>query len=84
MNPKQLYLGLKGDTLIWTMIMTVVFPAYFVMGYNNAVIGGLLTLDTFVSVFPSIDTVHTEGAQEQQAARVQGMPRKVCFHLAPC
>lgn len=54
------------------MIMTVVFPAYFMAGYNNAVPGGLLSLDSFVKVFPTIDTVHTEGAARAHAATIQG------------
>lgn len=46
--------------------------------YNNAVTGGLLTLDSWVSLFPIIDTVHTTGAAQAQAARVQGKQLQSC------
>ena len=72
MKTNKIYLGLRGRSLIWMMIMTVVFPAYFMAGYNNAVAGGLLTLDSFVAVFPTIDTVHTKGAAQAHAATIQG------------
>ena len=70
------------------MIFSVVLPFYFMAGYNNAVPGGLLTLDTFVATFPQIDTVHTTGAAQSQAATIQGKsssrvwsttPRHGCF-----
>lgn len=67
------YLGLRGPRLIHFMIATVVAPCYFLLGYNNAVFGGLLTLESFVSTFPSIDTVHTEGPTQAENARVQGI-----------
>lgn len=55
------------------MIITVVLPAYCLLGYNNAVIGGLLSLESFVEQFPSIDTVHTTGSTKSENARVQGI-----------
>ena len=72
MKRGQPYLGLRGQRLIWTMIMSVVLPFYFMAGYNNAVPGGLLTLETFVTTFPQIDTVHTTGSAQAEAARIQG------------
>ena len=66
------YLGLRGNRLITFMITVVVFPAYLLLGYNNAVMGGLLTLPSFLSTFPSIDTVNTKGSEEAENARIQG------------
>lgn len=37
-------LGLRGQSLIRLMLTTVVLPAYCLLGYKNAVIGGLLRL----------------------------------------
>jgi hypothetical protein len=68
----QKYLGFRGNHLVHFMIATVVAPTYFLLGYNNAVFGGLLTLDSFVSTFPSIDTVTTTGSVLAENARVQG------------
>lgn len=72
LNMSKPYLGLRGNKLTWTMILTIVFPAYFMAGYNNAVPGGLLSLDSFVETFPTIDTIHTTGAAQQHAATIQG------------
>lgn len=66
------YLGLRGSSLVRFMIVTVVCPAYMLLGYNNAVFGGLLDLDSFVETFPGIDTVNTTGTEKAQNARVQG------------
>lgn len=70
------YFGLRGHKLIRLMIITIVLPAYTLLGYNNAVVGGLLSLDSFVKQFPRIDTVNTTGAQAAENARIQG---RCCF-----
>lgn len=54
------------------MIISVVCPAYILLGYNNAVMGGLLTLPSFLSTFPTIDTVHTTGGTAAENSRIQG------------
>lgn len=69
----RLHSGLRGKQLVYFMVSTVVCPAYVLLGYNNAVFGGLLTLDSFVATFPSIDTVHTTGAVQAKHARIQGI-----------
>lgn len=66
------YLGLRGHRLTTVMIVTVVLPAYCLLGYNNAVVGGLLSLESFNTQFPRIDTVHTTGAQQAENARIEG------------
>lgn len=67
------YLGLRGNRLTTFMIVAVVLPAYVLLGYNNAVMGGLLTLPSFLETFPSIDTVNTSGSEEAENARIQGL-----------
>jgi hypothetical protein len=67
------YLGLRGSRLINVAIAIVVCPAYILLGYNNAVMGGLLTLPSFLATFPSIDTINTSGSEEAENARIQGM-----------
>jgi hypothetical protein len=66
------FLGLRGHRLVRFMVISVVFPAYALLGYNNGVAGGLLTLPSLVAVFPQIDTVNTTGKQQAENARVQG------------
>lgn len=63
---------LQGRRLINTMIAVAVCPAYILLGYNNAVFGGLLTLPSFLETFPGIDTVGTVGGATNEHARVQG------------
>lgn len=67
------YLGLRGHALTRFMIGSVVCPAYMLLGYNNAVFGGLVNLTSFLKTFPRIDTVSTDGAKEAENARIQGM-----------
>lgn len=60
-------MGLRGYSLIRLMIITVFLPAYCLLGYNNAVFGGLLSLESFVEQFPTIDTIHTTGSKSENA-----------------
>jgi hypothetical protein len=46
---------------------------FMLQGYDQAVTNGLLTLDSFVKTFPTIDTVNTTGAQESHNSTIQGM-----------
>lgn len=66
------YLGLRGNRLVHFMIATVVAPTYFLLGYNNGVFGGLLTLNSFVDTFTRIDTVNTGGTTYANNSRIQG------------
>jgi hypothetical protein len=66
------YLGLRGNGLVRFMLGVLVFPSYFLVGYNLTVAGGVLTLDSFVATFPRIDTVNTTGAQKADNSLVQG------------
>jgi hypothetical protein len=66
------YFGLRGQSLIRFIIITVVLPAYCLLRYNNAVFGGLLSLESFVEQFPTIDTVHTTRSTQSENARIQG------------
>jgi hypothetical protein len=66
------YLGLRGKQLSRAALLLVVSPAFLCYGYNQAVLGGVLTLDSFVEAFPAMDTVHTEGHQQTKNANIQG------------
>jgi hypothetical protein len=46
--------------------------AFALQGYDQAVANGLLTLSTFLSTFPSMNTLTTTGAQRAQNANIQG------------
>lgn len=79
----QLKVKLRGRSLLTFMVMTVVCPAYMLLGYNNAVVGGLLDLESFVEVFPRTDTVNTEGSQKDSNALIQGTRDSVYWKAEP-
>lgn len=66
------YFGLTGNALSRAMLWLVVFPAFTCYGYNLTVAGGLLTLMSFVSVFPQLDTINTTGAEQTNNSTTQG------------
>lgn len=64
--------GLRGASLNRAAIWLTVGPAFFCFGYNQAVAGGLLTLDSFVNTFPQMDTVNTVGHTKIMNSKIQG------------
>ena len=52
----------KGKTLRLAQALLIVAPAFIVFGYNQSGLGPLATLQSWVSVFPEIDTINTEGS----------------------
>ena len=66
------FYGLRGQTLNTFIIWAVICPAYILFGWNNALLGGLLTLDSWIETFPRIDTLNTTGDQKAENARIQG------------
>lgn len=67
------YMGLRGAALNRAIIGLVVWPAFGCYAYNLAVFGGLLTLQSFVETFPSLDTVNTTGAKQNFNSKIQGL-----------
>ncbi|KAI9374441.1 general substrate transporter [Aspergillus egyptiacus] len=53
--------GLTGRALHRAQVLLIGAPAFVVFGYNQAGVGPLATLDSWVNTFPEIDTVHTTG-----------------------
>lgn len=68
----QKYWGLRGSRLITAALVLIVGPAYTCYGYNQAVAGNVLTLQSFVRSFPGIDTINVTGAQESHNSTIQG------------
>lgn len=66
------YWGLRGNRIITAALVLIVGPAYTCYGYNQAVAGNVLTLQSFVHEFPEIDTINTKGAQEQTNSTIRG------------
>ncbi|KKY17386.1 putative mfs sugar transporter [Phaeomoniella chlamydospora] len=66
-------LKFRGHALNLAQIALVVAPSFVLFGYNQAGVGGLLSLDSWVETFPEIDTVNTSGAKESHNATIQGL-----------
>lgn len=63
--------GLRGRKL--NITMSVLAALVFMMqGYDQALVNGLLTLDTWVKTFPGIDTVNTTGETKAHQSKIQG------------
>jgi MFS family permease len=70
-TPRYLF-NLEGSALRSAQTWAAIFPAYILFGWNNAVAGPLLDLDSWTKTFPDIDTVNTTGDTKEQNAKVQG------------
>ncbi|KAJ5683529.1 hexose carrier protein [Penicillium macrosclerotiorum] len=57
-------LSLTGRALRMAQVILVVAPAFIIFGYNQAGAGPLATLQSWVKVFPQIDTINTTGTEE--------------------
>ncbi|KAL4887403.1 general substrate transporter [Aspergillus karnatakaensis] len=63
---------LQGQNLRLAQVLLTVAPAFITYGYNQAGIGPLATLQTWVHTFPEIDTVNTEGAARETNSTKKG------------
>ncbi|KAL2813223.1 general substrate transporter [Aspergillus granulosus] len=63
---------LQGQSLRLTQVLLTVAPAFITYGYNQAGIGPLATLQTWVHTFPEIDTVNTSGAIKETNSTRKG------------
>ena len=52
--------------------------AIMIFGYNQAVAGGVLALESFNRQFPQMDTVDTTGHTQSHNSTIQGM--LLCLH----
>ncbi|OQE28657.1 hypothetical protein PENSTE_c003G02323 [Penicillium steckii] len=64
--------GLTGNTLSIAQIVLIVAPAFIIFGYNQAGVGPLATLQSWVHLFPELDTVNTEGALKSSHSTSKG------------
>lgn len=64
---------LRGRNLYLAQIALVVFPSFFLFGYNQVVVGGLLSFESWTDTFPQIDTKHATGALKSYRSVIQGV-----------
>jgi sugar porter (SP) family MFS transporter len=62
----------RGKALRVAQALLIVAPAFIVFGYNQSGLGPLASLQSWVKVFPEIDTINTEGAQRAQNSTGKG------------
>ncbi|CAI7666309.1 unnamed protein product [Penicillium discolor] len=62
----------RGKALSIAQALLIVAPAFIVFGYNQSGLGPLATLQSWVSVFPEIDTINTTGAERAQHSTGKG------------
>ncbi|RAH53133.1 general substrate transporter [Aspergillus piperis CBS 112811] len=66
-------MALHGHALSLAQLILVVCPAFFLFGYNQAGVGGLVSVEDWTTTFPEIDTIHTSGAVKSHNLTVQGV-----------
>lgn len=64
--------GLRGRALHHALLALIVFPAFTMLGYNQGVAGGLVTLPSWIQTFPSNSPNTVTPAQDIQNARIRG------------
>jgi MFS family permease len=64
---------LRGYKLSVAQIALIVAPSFILFGYNQAGVGGLLSLPDWTKTFPEIDTTNTKGKDKSHNATIQGV-----------
>ncbi|KAE8395176.1 general substrate transporter [Aspergillus alliaceus] len=65
-------MGFQGRSLRLAQVFLIVVPAFILFGYNQAGVGPLATLQSWVHVFPQIDTINTSGAVKSENSTSKG------------
>lgn len=66
------YLGLRGNSLNMMALIGVTMPAIMSFGYNQSMLGGVLTLDSFERQFRDIDLTDAAPAEKPYKSTIQG------------
>jgi MFS family permease len=66
------FLGLRGKHLNYVALFGVVMPAMMSMGYNQGLLGGLLTLHWFEAQFPQLDVNNAYPSEKHHKSTLQG------------
>ncbi|CAG8091026.1 unnamed protein product [Penicillium salamii] len=62
----------RGSNLRLAQALLIVAPAFIVFGYNQSGLGPLASLESWVKVFPEIDTINTSGAEKSNNSTGKG------------
>lgn len=66
------FLGLRGNRLNMVSLTAVTMPSIMSFGYNQSLLGGLLTLGSFERQFRDIDVIHADPSEKRSVSIVQG------------
>ncbi|KAJ5571477.1 Major facilitator superfamily domain general substrate transporter [Penicillium sp. DV-2018c] len=66
------FLGFRGPRLNYAGILGVVMPAIMSVGYNQGLLGGVLTLPWFEAQFPEIDVSNADPSERHHKSTLQG------------
>ena len=66
-------MALRGHSLSLAQLFLVVCPAFILFGYNQAGVGGLLSIENWTETFPEIDTTHAKGETKSHNSVIQGV-----------
>lgn len=66
------FFGLRGNSLNIVALLSVVMPAIMTFGYNQSLLGGMLTFSSFEKQFPELDTAHALLSEKSHRSTIQG------------
>ncbi|GAM42164.1 hypothetical protein TCE0_043f15883 [Talaromyces pinophilus] len=66
------FFGLRGNSLNIVALLSVVMPAIMTFGYNQSLLGGMLTFSSFEKQFPELDTAHASVSEKSHRSTIQG------------
>lgn len=66
------FFGLRGNSLNIVALLSVVMPAIMTFGYNQSLLGGMLTFSSFEKHFPELDTAHATISEKSHRSTIQG------------
>ncbi|KAH8776587.1 general substrate transporter [Diaporthe sp. PMI_573] len=65
-------MGAMGHSLTVLQTALIVMPSFICFGYNQAGLGGLITMEDWAKTFPQIDTIHFQGTEKSAHSTLQG------------
>ncbi|KAJ5086159.1 sugar transporter [Penicillium argentinense] len=66
------FLGLRGNRLNLVALFGVMMPSIVSLGYNQSLLGGVLTLQAFEDQFPEISVVDATPQEKSRTSTIQG------------
>ncbi|SMR55106.1 unnamed protein product [Zymoseptoria tritici ST99CH_1E4] len=68
----------SGKQLELMQTLLIALPSFVLFGWNQAGVGGLLSIESWLHTFPEIDVVHAHGQQKATKSTIQGTIVATC------